>query len=82
MLFDELLPTVCPPLEREDAEGYAHVTLSRMRNPFLVHKLSVIAVGAETKWKTRLLPAIAEFEKRFGKAPEKLTRCRAAFVRP
>jgi tagaturonate reductase len=80
LLFTELLPTVCPPLERSDAEGYAHVTLSRMRNPFLIHKLSAIAVGAPTKWETRLLPAMAEYEKRFGKAPQKLARCREAFV--
>jgi tagaturonate reductase len=50
-----------------------------MRNPFLEHKLSAISVGAETKWQTRLLPTMAEFEKRFGKPPEKLTRCQSAW---
>jgi tagaturonate reductase len=79
-LWDEILPAICPPLDKSDAESFANVTLSRMRNPFLEHKLSAISVGAETKWHTRLLPTMAEFEKRFGKPPEKLTRCRAAFL--
>ncbi|MGC4045635.1 MAG: hypothetical protein QM758_17730 [Armatimonas sp.] len=81
LLFEELLPTVCPPLEREDAKGYAKVTLSRMRNPFLVHKLSAIAVGAPAKWESRLLPAMAEYEKRFGHGPARILRCREAFLR-
>lgn len=80
LLFEELLPTVCPPLERADAEGYARVTLSRMRNPFLVHRLSAISVGAATKWETRLLPAMAEYEKRFGEAPTRITHCRQVFL--
>jgi tagaturonate reductase len=81
MLYEELLPTVCPPLDKTDAMDYAQVTLSRMRNPFLVHKLSAIAVGAPAKWESRLLPAMATYEERFGQPPPRLTRCRAAFLR-
>ncbi len=80
LLHEEILPSICPPLDWSDAEDFAKITLSRMRNPFLEHQLAAISVGAETKWQTRLLPTMAEFEKRFGKPPEKLTRCRAAFL--
>lgn len=80
LLWDEILPAICPPLEKSDAEAFAKLTLLRMKNPFLVHKLSMIAVGAATKWESRLLPTMAAYEERFGKQPEKLTACREAFL--
>ena len=80
LLFEEILPAICPPLDKTDAENYAKATLNRMRNPFLVHKLAAIAVGAPAKWETRLLPTMADYERRFGKPPERLTLCREAFL--
>ena len=80
LLQDEILPAICPPLEKDDAEAFARLTLLRMKNPFLVHKLSMIAVGAAVKWESRLLPTMAAYEERFGKKPEKLTACREAFL--
>lgn len=80
LLWDEILPAICPPLEKSDAEAFAKLTLLRMKNPFLVHKLSAIAVGAATKWESRLLPTMAAYEERFGKKPAKLTACREAFL--
>ena len=80
LLYEEILPAICPPLDEADAGVYAKATLNRMRNPFLVHRLSAIAVGAPTKWETRLFPTMAEYEKRFGKKPERLTACREAFL--
>lgn len=80
LLHKEILPAICPPLDREDARRYAAATLLRMRNPFLVHKLSMINVGAATKWETRLLPTMAAYEERFGMPPPRLTVCRQAFL--
>ncbi len=80
LLWDEILPAICPPLEKDDAEAFAKLTLLRMKNPFLVHKLSMIAVGAATKWESRLLPTMAAYEKRFGKQPAHLIACREAFL--
>ena len=79
LLYEEILPSICPPLDKADARDYARKTLNRMRNPFLIHRLSAIAVGAPAKWETRLLPTMAEYESRFGKKPERLTACREAF---
>lgn len=80
LLNEEILPAICPPLDEADAGVYAKATLNRMRNPFLVHKLSAIAVGAPAKWETRLLPTMIEYGDRFGKKPERLTACREAFL--
>jgi tagaturonate reductase len=80
LLWDEIVPAICPPLERSEADEFARLTLLRMKNPFLVHKLSMIAVGAAVKWEARLLPTMAAYEERFGTQPEKLTACREAFL--
>lgn len=80
LLQKEILPAICPPLEKGDAQKYAAATLLRMRNPYLVHKLSMINVGAATKWETRLLPTMAAYEERFGMPPPRLSACRQAFL--
>jgi len=78
LLREEILPAICPPLDRADAEAFADATLGRMRNPFLVHRLAVIRTGADVKWETRLRETMRSYEERFGHAPARIARCRAA----
>ena len=78
LLFEEIVPAICPPLEPGDAESFARITLGRMRNPFLIHRLSVIRTGADVKWETRLRDTMRTFEERFGHAPARIAACRAA----
>ena len=70
LLFEEVVPTVADRVE--DADGFAHQTLERFRNPFLEHKLSDIMVYHDAKVKIRLQPTCDEFEKKLGRKPEKL----------
>lgn len=79
MLFDELIPSIVPPVSQEEATGYANLTLRRMRNPFIEHQLSAINQGAPAKWQTRLIPAIALFEERTGHPPARIVECLALF---
>jgi tagaturonate reductase len=79
LLFDELIPTIVPPVSIDEATAYANLTLRRMRNPFIEHQLSAINQGAATKWQTRLLPAIAIFEERNGCRPARIDECLALF---
>ena len=79
MLFEELIPTIVPPVLLEEATGYANLTLRRMRNPFIEHQLSAINQGASTKWQTRLLPAIELFEERKGFRPVRIDECLSLF---
>ncbi len=78
LLRDEILPAICPPLDPDDASGFADATLGRMRNPFLIHKLSVIRTGADVKWETRLRETMRSYAERFGHPPERIAACRAA----
>jgi tagaturonate reductase len=68
ILFQELIPTIVPPVSLDEATSYANLTLRRMRNPFIEHQLSAINQGAPAKWQTRLIPAIELFEKRKDRA--------------
>lgn len=79
MLFEELLPSIVPPVSLEEATSYANLTLRRMRNPFIEHQLSAINQGAPAKWQTRLIPAIATFEERCGHPPARIVECLALF---
>ncbi len=79
LLFDELIPTIVPPVSLDEATAYANLTLRRMRNPFIEHQLSAINQGAATKWQTRLLPAIAIFEEQTGRRPARIDECLALF---
>ena len=79
MLFEELIPTIVPPVSLEEAMGYANLTLRRMRNPFIEHQLSAINQGAPAKWQTRLIPAIELFEERKGFRPVRIDECLSLF---
>ncbi|MEY3763641.1 MAG: hypothetical protein RLZ42_301, partial [Armatimonadota bacterium] len=79
MLFEELIPTIVPPVSLDEATSYANLTLRRMRNPFIEHQLSAINQGAPAKWQTRLMPAIELFEERNGFRPVRIDECLSLF---
>jgi tagaturonate reductase len=70
VLFEEIVPTIAYRLER--VALFADQTLERMRNPFQVHKLSVIALNHYDKVTIRLQTTASEYVKLFGKQPVKL----------
>jgi tagaturonate reductase len=70
VLFEEILPTIAYRLDK--VALFADQTLERMRNPFQVHKLSVIALNHYDKVKIRLQTTASEYERLFGKQPGKL----------
>jgi tagaturonate reductase len=70
VLFEEIVPTIAYRLDK--VALFADQTLERMRNPFQVHKLSVIALNHYDKVKIRLQTTAGEYEKLFGKQPAKL----------
>ncbi len=70
LLFAEIVPVLGGRVE--DAEGFAHQTLERFRNPFLEHRLSDIKTYHEQKVRIRLIPTRAEFVAKFGRPPARL----------
>ena len=69
-IFEEIIPTL--DLSEEELTQYASDVLTRFANPYINHYLSSIALNSISKFKTRVLPSILEYKKRFGTYPETL----------
>jgi tagaturonate reductase len=57
----------------QDVAEFADQTFDRLRNPFLAHKLADIAMKHAAKVQVRLQPTFQEYEKIFGRPPQKLS---------
>lgn len=77
-VFDEILPHVALP----DAEkrAYAESVLERFRNPFVRHELISIALNSVSKWKVRVLPSLADYQRAAGTIPAALAFSLAALL--
>lgn len=69
-VMDEIIPTL--DLPKEELVSYANDVFERFENPFIKHYCSSIALNSVSKFKVRVLPSILEYNRRFGKLPEKL----------
>jgi tagaturonate reductase len=69
-IFEEIIPTL--DLPKAELEEYASDVLVRFANPYINHYLSSIALNSVSKFKTRVLPSILEYKKRFGCYPATL----------
>ena len=67
VVFDEIFPTV--DLPNDEKREYAASVLERFANPFAHHKLKSIALNTIAKWKTRCLPVVCDYYRKFGKLP-------------
>lgn len=70
LLFEEIVPTLAYRLE--GVAQFADDVLDRFRNPFQNHKLSDIQLNHRDKVKVRLLPTYEEYQRLFGRIPERL----------
>ncbi len=78
-IFDEIIPTL--DLPEAELKDYAENVLERFANPFIVHKLSSIALNSVSKFKVRVLPSILEYIKRYNKVPQHLMIAFGALIR-
>lgn len=75
----DIIPTL--PLGREALQVYAADVFDRFRNPYLRHRLADIAMNGLSKFKVRLLPAIAHYAEQGSPVPERLVRGVAGMLR-
>ena len=54
--------------------------MDRFNNPYIDHRLLDIALNSTSKWKARVLPSAAEFFRRTGTLPKRLTFSFAAYI--
>lgn len=75
-----MLEEIVPTLDAPGAETYAAAVLDRFANPYLRHALIDISLQQTMKLRVRVVPTIAKYAERNGRAPECLAFGFAAYL--
>lgn len=78
MIEEEIIPSM--ELDTSELKKYAEDVLDRFKNPFVSHKLSDISLNSIAKLKSRILPTLEDYQKKFGVLPSKLTFCLLSMI--
>lgn len=66
--------------QSQELKDFAQDCLDRFRNPYAHHLLMSISLNSISKFATRLLPSIRDYQERYGKAPSKICFSLAALI--
>lgn len=78
LLNQEVIPTLSLPAS--ELEQFAKDVTARFSNPYIRHELQAISLNSLTKFKTRLLPQLLTYSRRFGKPPAHIAAALAALL--
>lgn len=78
VIYDEIVPSIG--LDKNMLVEFADAVVERFKNPFIKHYLISILLNSSSKFKTRDLPSIIEYQKLNGNLPEKLVFSLAALI--
>ena len=76
---EEIIPAI--DMEKTELVNFKNDVIKRFQNPYVKHMLMDISLNSMSKYKTRILPQIIEFQKRTGKIPQRLSFALAALIR-
>jgi len=76
VVFEEIVPSLSVP----EGEAFAAAVLERFANPFVDHALVDITLQGSMKMRTRVVPSVVDYQRRFGRAPAGLALGFAAFL--
>lgn len=77
-IFEEIIPTL--DLPKEELHSFANEVIDRFRNPYVRHLLSSIALNSVSKFKTRDLPSLLQYQQSKGELPSRLCLGLAALI--
>ena len=75
---EEIVPSI--KLDHAMLAEYADAVVERFCNPFIKHYLVSILLNSSSKFKTRVLPSLLEYEQQFSRLPERLVFSLAALM--
>jgi tagaturonate reductase len=78
VIYDEIIPTL--DLPADELKQFADDVLERFQNPYIKHELSSIALNSISKFKTRVLPTLLEFEAKYNRLPKNIVYSLAALI--
>ena len=70
-VIDEINGTLA--MNKNEVNNYAEEVMDRFRNPFIIHKLSDIALNSVSKFKVRVLPSLLQYVENNKQLPVHLT---------
>jgi mannitol-1-phosphate/altronate dehydrogenase len=83
-VFEEIIPSIelkgDAGVAREELVRFAGETLERFANPFIRHRLLSISLNSLSKFKTRVLPSILSYHKKYRRIPRALCCSLAALI--
>ncbi len=68
------------PFEKSEILSYSDEVMDRFRNPFIIHKLSDIALNTVSKFKVRVLPSLLQYFEKNKSLPVHLTYALACLI--
>ncbi|MBS4535628.1 tagaturonate reductase [Clostridium sp. D2Q-14] len=78
IVFEEIIPTL--ELPEKELEDFAQDVLDRFKNPFIKHYLMSISLNSMSKFKTRVLPSILQYQKINNRLPKRLVFSLSALI--
>jgi len=78
ILADEIIPSL--EFEKTELEQFSQDVLDRFRNPSIEHELKSIALNSISKFKTRLLPSLLQYQTQKGQLPERIVFALACLI--
>lgn len=77
-IYAEIIPTL--ELSEKELKDFAQAVLDRFKNPFINHYLMSISLNSMSKFKTRVLPSILQYQKIYDSLPKRLVFSLAALI--
>lgn len=77
-IYDEIIPTL--ELSKNELHDFALDVLDRFKNPFINHYLMSISLNSMSKFKTRVLPSILQYQRIYDSLPNRLVFSLAALI--
>lgn len=68
------------PFDKKEILAYSDEVMDRFRNPFIIHKLSDIALNTVSKFKVRVLPSLLQYVEKNNNLPVHLTYSLACLI--
>lgn len=81
LMLREIAPAISYPLPEGEAERFGRQVLDRFRNPFAEHRWLGITLQYTSKMRARCVPALLEYCRKHGAAPEYMALGFAAYLR-
>ena len=81
-ILEELREEIGPilPLAQAEIEDFIRATEERFRNPAIQHRLLSIALNSVSKYKTRLLPSLLEYQQKHQTMPRRIVFALASLI--